>query len=198
MVERLDIKSVGAVLGRQDAVLAASPADAWFVREVLPLEVSLMQFLQHNWRNPSEIADLRQDVYVKVYESARERIPEKAKQFVFATARNLLIDRVRRSQIIPIEAASDLEALEIAVDSPGPERIVAARDELRHLQSALDRLPPRQRKAIVLQRVEGLSRRAIAERMSISEVSAATYIAQGICALVDTLYGDPPNLRRKP
>ena len=68
------------------------------------------------------------------------------------------------------------------------------RDELRHLQVALDRSPPRHRKAIVLQRVEGLSRRAIAERMGISEATAATYLAKGICALVDILYGDPPNL----
>lgn len=198
MVERPDIKTRTAEPGPARAILSASEADDWFIREVLPLEVSLMQFLQHNWRNKSEIADLRQEVYVKVYEAAHERIPDKSKQFVFATARNLLIDRVRKSQVIPIEAASDLEALEIAADTPGPDRIVAARDELRHLQVALDRLPPRQRKAIVLQRVEGLSRRAIAERMGISEATAATYLAKGICALVDILYGDPPNLRRTP
>jgi len=29
-----------------------------------------MQFLQHNWRNGSEVTDLRQDIYVRVYESA--------------------------------------------------------------------------------------------------------------------------------
>lgn len=152
-----------------------------------------MQFLQRNWRNKSDINDLRQEVYVKVYEAARECIPDRTKQFVFAMARNLLIDRVRKSQIIPIEAASDLEALEVAVD----DRIVATRDELRLLQAALDRLPPRQRKAIIFQRVDGLSRQEIARRMGVSETAAATYLAKGICALVDILYGDPPNLRRK-
>ena len=34
-----------------------------------------MQFLQHNWRNRSDIDDLRQDVYVRVYEAAQKQIP---------------------------------------------------------------------------------------------------------------------------
>ena len=55
-----------------------------------------MQFLRHNWRNKADIADLRQEVYVRVYEAARKQIPDPAKPFVFTTARNLLIDRVRR------------------------------------------------------------------------------------------------------
>ena len=52
------------------AAIATPEVDAWFEREVLPLEGALMQFLQHNWRNGSEVTDLRQDIYVRVYESA--------------------------------------------------------------------------------------------------------------------------------
>ncbi len=157
-----------------------------------------MQFLQHNWRNASEISDLRQEIYIRVYQSATKQIPERTRAFLFSTARNLLIDRVRHAQVVPIEAAADLDALEIAGDTPGPDRVVQARDELRHLQAALDRLPPRWRSAVLLQRVEGLSRKQIAERMGITESSAAKYLAEGICALVNKLYGDPPDIRRKP
>src|SRR5271170_6179891 len=89
---------------------------AWFVREVVPLEPILMQYLQHNWRNQSDIVDLRQEVYMRVFEAARTSIPERTRQFVFATARNLLIDRVLHEQIVPIEAVADLEALEVAKD----------------------------------------------------------------------------------
>src|SRR5690348_8212497 len=32
---------------------ARDDVSAWFVREVLPLEAILMQFLHHNWRNAS-------------------------------------------------------------------------------------------------------------------------------------------------
>jgi len=191
----------GSDAGRESiglrAVDAASEVNAWFGREVLPLEAALMEFLQHNWRNQSDVYDFRQEVYVRVYEAALMRIPERPKQFVFAIARNFLIDQVRRAHIVPIETATDLEALEIAVDQPGADRVVMARDELRRLQAALDRLPPRCREAVVLGRIEGLSGREIAARMNIAEGTVSEYLSNGICALVDILYGEPPTNRRK-
>jgi len=147
------------------AAITAPEVRIWFVRQVLPLEAVLKQFLQHNWHNKADVDDLLQEVYVRVCDSARTKIPEPAKPFVFTVARNLLIDRVRRERIIPIEAVSDLDALEVEKDEPGPERSVIARDELRRLQTALDRLPPRWHEAIVLKQVDGLSRREIAQRM---------------------------------
>jgi RNA polymerase sigma-70 factor (ECF subfamily) len=166
---------------------AVARADAWFAREILPLEVSLMQFLQHNWRLKNEIPDLRQEVYTRVYESAVKRIPEKPKHFLFATARNLLIDRARQARVIPIDAASDLDVLDPASDAPGPDQIVMARDELRRLQAALEKLSPRCREAVVLGRIQSLSRREIAQRMGVTEGTAAQYLAEGICALVEHL-----------
>ena len=142
--------------------MTGSDLEAWFVDEVLPLEAILMKFLRRNCRNPGDLADLRQEVYVRVYEAARERIPDHARAFVFATARNLLINRVKREQIVAIEAVADLDSLEIAIDEPGPDRAVMAREELRRLQDALDHLPPRSRQAVVMKQVEGLSRREIA------------------------------------
>ena len=170
----------------------------WFIREVLPLEAALMQFLQHNWRNPSDIADLQQEVYLRVYRAAQDGLPDRPKQFLFATARNLLIDRVRHDHVVPIEAVADLELLETAADAPGPDRVVQARDELRHLQAALDRLPPQCRQVVILARIEGLSRREIAARMGIAEPTVANYLAHGIRVLVDILLGEPPSSRRAP
>ena len=177
---------------------AVSDVDVWFGREILPLEAALMQFLQHNWRNRADLTDFRQDVYVRVYQAAQKQIPDHPRQFLFTTARNLLIDRVRHEQVIPIEAAADLEALEIAVDTPAPDRTLMARDELRRVQAALDRLPAREREAILLGRVEGLSRREIALRMGIAESAVAQYLSRGIRGLVNTLCNEPPTVRRKP
>jgi len=184
--------------GLAGAAMTAPGVREWFVREVLPLEAALMQFLQHNWRNKSDIADLRQEVYVRVFDAARKEIPARTKQFVFATARNLLINRIRDESVVPIQAVADLDALDIAKDEPGPERSVAARDELRRLQSALDRLPPRCREAVILGRIEELPRREIAARMGVSEDTVTEHISKGMRALADILYGAPPDLRRQP
>jgi RNA polymerase sigma factor (sigma-70 family) len=174
----------------RDAEMTASPAEDWFVREVLPLEAALMQFLQHNWRNKADIADLRQDVYVQVFDAAHNKIPDNPKAFVFQTARNLLINRLKREQIVPIEAVADVEALNAAIETPGPERNTIARDELRRLQAALDRLPPRCREAVVLGRIEGLSGREIAARMGITEQAVSAHLINGVRALVNEVYGD--------
>ncbi len=198
MNQKPDTNSDGADARFEGANVSSSDVKQWFIREVLPLEASLMQYLQHNWRNPSDITDLQQEVYLRVYRAAQDGLPDRPKQFLFATARNLLIDRVRHKNVVPIEAVADLEALETAADMPGPDRVAQARDELRRLQVALDRLPPQCRQVVVLARIEGLSRREIAERMGLAEPTVANYLAHGIRTLVDILLGETPNVRRTP
>ena len=180
----------------QGAVITAPGVDAWFEREILPLEAALMQYLQHNWRNKSDIADLRQDIYVQVYEAARKALPESPKAFLFATARHLLIRRMRREQIVPIEAVSDFDALGAAIEAPGPESNAIARDELRRLQAALDRLPPRTREAFVMRQVDGLSHREIAERMGITERTVKYHLTEAGNTLADILFGEHPDIRK--
>lgn len=181
-----------AGLHRAGVGMAASEVEDWFVREVLPLEAILMHFLRHNWRDQSDIEDLRQDVYVRVCEAAHKQIPETAKAFVLATARNLLIDRVRRGHVVPIDAVADLDILGVAIDSPAPDQHAIARQELERLQSALDKLSPRAREVVILRRIEEQSGREIATRMGISEATVWEYLAEGILALANTLYGDQP------
>lgn len=197
MVDKPDIGPEGASLYATDALTGASEVDHWFVREVLPLEATLVQFLHHHWRNESDIADLCQDVYMRIYESARKQIPNPVKPFVFTIARNLLIDRLRRERIIPIEAVADVDALGLAIDEAGPDRIVLARDALRRVQTALDHLPPRSRDVIVCKQLDGLTRRQIADRMGISEETVKWHLANGMNALADIFYGAPADLRRK-
>jgi RNA polymerase sigma-70 factor (ECF subfamily) len=177
------------------AAMAASDVKQWFVREVLPLEAMLMHFLHQNWRNKAEIEDLRQDVYAQVLEAARKEIPEKPKAFLITTARNMLIDRIRHNQVVPIDAVNDLDELNIAFDQPGPDRTAIARDVLRRLQAAIEMLPPRAREAVLLRRVEGLSRREIAERMGVSENTVSDHITAGMRTLADIYLGEAAELR---
>jgi RNA polymerase sigma factor (sigma-70 family) len=187
----------GAELHPTGASVSAADVMDWFVREVLPLEAILMHFLRQNWRNQADIEDLRQEVYVRICEAAQKELPALAKPFVLMTARNLLINRVRREHVVPIEAVSDLDDLAFAADAPGPERSTIARDELRRLQAAIDALPPRCREAVVLGRMEGLAGREIAARMGVSQQTVSEHLANGIKALAEALHGDTAALRRK-
>ena len=177
-------------LGQAGTTMSQAEADAWFVREILPLEVSLMRYLAHNWENHSELADLRQEIYARVCEAAQQQIPHSPKSFLFTTARNFLIDLVRHSRVVQIEAMADLEALDIPSDQPGPEREVSAREELRAVHAAIRRLPPRCQQSVVLRKIEGLSLREIGVRMNISEKTVERHLTEGLRALADVLFGE--------
>lgn len=180
-----------ADLHLRDAGMSASGVNEWFVHEILPLETALMQFLRRGWRNSNDVEDLCHDVFVHIYEAARREIPHPAKPFAFAVARNLLIDRIRRENIVAIEAVADMETLGITVDEPGPDRTAIARQELRRLQAALNRLPDKWRETVVMRKIEGLSRPQIAERLGVAEPTVSQYLAQGMTALADFFSNDP-------
>jgi RNA polymerase sigma factor (sigma-70 family) len=175
-----------------------SKENVWFVAEVLPLEGLLLKFLRRGWRNENDIKDLCQDVYMEVYEVAKAEIPASAKAFVFAIARNVLVDRIRREQIVSIEAVADFETLGLATEEPGPDRTAIARQELRRLQAALDRMPKRWREAVVMRKIQEMSRPEIAVRLGIAEATVSQHLAAGMGALANLFHDDLTELKKKP
>lgn len=155
-----------------------------------------MQYLHQNWRDRSDIEDLRQEVYLRVFEAARQEIPQHPKTFILRTAHNLLVDRVRRERVVPIAAVADLDALDVAAQAPSPERAAIGKDILRRLQAALDKLPPRCREAVMLKQIDGLTHHEIAAQMGISHDTVYEHLSKGIGALAEALYGDLIDLRR--
>lgn len=158
-------------------------ADRWFVEEVLPLEAMLERFLRRNWRDDDDISEMRQEVYARVYVGAGNMRPISAQAFVLSTAKNLLIDRSRRARIVSIETYADLDALTLTAEPVPTERHVMARSELRHLQAALELLPPRCREVVELRKIEGLSQREVAARLGITQDTVERQVANGVRAL---------------
>ncbi len=198
MAETSDTNREGLNLRNVGAAMTAPDVDAWFVREVLPLEAALLQFLRRSRRNKSDVEDLCHDVYVRIYEAAQREIPNPVRPFVFAVARNLLLNRARHENVVAIEAVADLESLGVALDEPGPDRNVIARQELHRLQVALDRLPPRIREVVVMRKIEGLSRPEIAARLGIAQSTISEYLANGMDVLTDIMLGEAGDAEAKP
>jgi RNA polymerase sigma factor (sigma-70 family) len=179
--------------------MTESSLDAWFVEQVLPLEAALERFIRRHCSGADDVSDLRQEVYVRVYDSARRVRPLLTKPFVFMTARNLLRDHARRARIVSIEAVADLEALNIVGEEVAADRVVSARDELRRLQAALDKLPPRCREVVVLRKIQGLPQRDVARLLGITEDTVERQVSKGVRALAAALAGSsesaPPPAR---
>lgn len=148
-----------------------------------------MRYLQSSCRSAVEAADLRQDVYANVIAAAHQEIPGRTRAFVFTAAKNLLMNRLRHERIVSIDTVSDVDELGLAAEEPGQDRALIARDELRRVRTAIEKLPPRAREAIIMRRIEGLSGREIAQRMGISESTVSHYVDNAMRALTDLLYG---------
>ena len=164
--------------------------DAWFVREILVHEASLMHYLRRCWPNRDELADLRQEIYVRVYEAAGKALPDQPKAFMFATARHLVADRLRRGRVVSIETMGDIESLSVLMgDGVSPEHWCGARQMLRCLSEAFDGLPARCRQVVWLRRVEDLSQKQVAARLGISEKTVEKHLAKGMRLLAEGVYG---------
>lgn len=170
--------------------------EAWFSSEVFPLERSLTRFIHRRWREQSEVADLRQEVYARVYEAAREGLPRQAGPFVFTVARNHLINAARRARIVSFDQVADLEAIDGAADMLTPDRHLLARDELARFEAGLERLPKRCREIVRLRKVEGLSTRETAERLQIASGTVEQQLIHGMRALADYMRGGSGRVRR--
>jgi RNA polymerase sigma-70 factor (ECF subfamily) len=75
-----------------------------------------------------------------VYERAARSLPRNPKAFLFPTARNLMVDRLRRERIVSIDYTQDLASLNVLVDELSPDRGLNAHQELQRLSDAFGRL----------------------------------------------------------
>lgn len=172
--------------------------NAWFCREVLPLEATLTQFIRRNWRVVADVVDLRQEIYERALVGARAELPKHTKPYLYAVARNHLINRARRAQVVSFELVADMATLEHDFDRFSTERQLSARDELRRAEAGLNRLPPRCREVVRLRKVEGFSTRETAEQLGISVDTVEKQMTQGMRALVDFMLGGTGKISRPP
>jgi RNA polymerase sigma factor (sigma-70 family) len=163
--------------------------DAWFATEVLPHEGLLRRYLLRMCRDPSEVADLIQEAYVRVYERAREQQPQQPKAFLFETARNLMTDHRRRRRVVSIHTVYELDGIDSLVDEITPERRLSARQDLGRLAQAFNTLSDKCRDVVWFRRVEGLSQRETADRMGLKEDAIESQLARGIRALARATFG---------
>lgn len=170
-------------------------ADRWFVEQVLPLEGALTRYLARVWPDKVEVEDLRQEIYVRVYESGSARRPAETRFFVFTVARNLLVDKLRRRRVVTIDLLADLETLNVLSDEIPADRMLSGRQELARLERALDDLAPKCREVFGLRKIEGLSQRETARKLGVTESTIEKQTAKAMRILAGSFLGAEPQRR---
>lgn len=134
----------------------------------------------------AEAEDLAQEAMLRLWRIAPDWRTGEAKvsTWLYRVVTNLATDRLRRRRGIGLD-----EAPEVADESASALDRMIAEDRLAALQGALDQLPARQRQAVVLRHIEGLSNPEIAAAMEIGVEAVESLTARGKRALAALLSG---------
>ena len=144
---------------------------------------------------PQEIEDLVQEVFLRVYRAHRRASLSSPQAFIYATARNLVIDHRRRS-LAHSEEIVAVEPDRVVAQSADPEELTFLTERKKLLRLAILSLPPRCRQAFVLRKFHDLSYRRIAEKMEVSEKTIEKHLAKALLLcrefLIATERGESP------
>ncbi|MCM1176953.1 MAG: RNA polymerase sigma-70 factor [Bacteroidales bacterium] len=137
--------------------------------------------------NPAEQEDLTQQVFLKIWE-IRESLDEarSLNGLLFIITRNFTFNTY--SKFLNIDAVKRAEELSQEYVSTDLQSMVEARSLESYINQLVDCLPPRQREAFLLSRVEGLTYKEIAQRMEISVKAVEKNISLALKFIRSNLY----------
>lgn len=143
-----------------------------------------------------EISDIVQDAYVNISRLSSIAHIENGRAYFFSTARNILLQRIRREKIVRIDNFTEFEELTIEDDDPGPERRISSRQELERIRTLIEALPDRCRQVFELRRIHGLSQKEVAERMCLPVHTVEAQSIRGLKLILKALAGEGEDLRQ--
>jgi len=131
-------------------------------------------------RDSGEADDIGQEAFLRVWSHAASFDPDIARftTWLYRIVLNLAFDRTKRRPHAPID-----EAVDVRSDDPEPVERVIADEERRILEQAMAGLSERQRGAIALFHMEGLSGEDSAQAMNLSAKAFESLLARARAAL---------------
>ncbi|WP_299867977.1 RNA polymerase sigma factor [uncultured Roseobacter sp.] len=134
----------------------------------------------------AEAEDVAQEAMVRLWRMAPDWRQGEAQvtTWLYRVTANLCTDRLRKRRGVGLDEIAEPE-------DPNPGAVEQIQNRARHdaLQGALDQLPARQRQAVVLRHIEGMSNPEIAQVMEIGPRAVESLTARGKRALIDLLAG---------
>jgi len=154
----------------------------------------LRAWLRARFPSANDLDDLVQESYARILRAHAVGSPiASPKAFLFATARNLALDRFRHDCVTNLEPLAEIERLAVLDDTPGVSETVGRQQELQLLTQAIQSLPERCRQVLTLRKIYGLSQKEIAAQLGISEHTVEAQVGNGVrrCAEFLARHGLP-------
>jgi RNA polymerase sigma-70 factor (ECF subfamily) len=155
---------------------------AWLQSHILPHQGAVRRYFEAHAPAQLDVDDILAEALVRCYTSNNWREIENGRRFLFAVARNYVLDEVRRSKVVLFEDLASLQ-LDVADDKPLPDRIASGREDLRLLSDAIEQLPRRCREVFTLRRIHNLSPKDIAVQLGLSVSTVEKHLARALLLL---------------
>jgi RNA polymerase sigma-70 factor (ECF subfamily) len=139
---------------------------------------ALLRFLQTRLRSPQEARDVAQEAYVRLLGLHQPGAISYLRAFLFQTAANLALDRLRREQVH--HRATQQPMFHEFVDHCTPERQLSGTQDIEFMEKLLEGLPPKCRRAFLLNRCYGMDFEAVAQEMGLKARMVRAYVVRAL------------------
>jgi len=141
----------------------------------------LVNFLYRMVRNREQAEDLAQEVFIRVYRARADYVPSaKFTTWLFRIATNLALNSVRDTRhqrlevsldapVAPDAESGDERTLDVADKRPDIEQHLVEEARKEMIRHAIDKLPEKQRAAVLLHKYQELDYGEIAKILACSE-----------------------------
>ena len=141
----------------------------------------LVNFLFRMVRSREQAEDLAQEVFIRVYRAREEYVPSaKFTTWLFRIATNLALNSLRDHRHQKLEVSMDAplvadaedgdeKPFEVADKHPTIEQELVEEDRKKMIRHAIEKLPEKQRAAVLLHKYQELDYAEIAKILSVSE-----------------------------
>lgn len=160
---------------------------AWVGRHILPHEAALRAWLRTSGTAPQDIDDIVQEAYCRLAALTSVGHIANGRAYLFQTARNVVLEQIRRSRVVRIDSMTEIEALSISDSEPSPEQVTGDRRELRRVQELIEGLPERCRRIFELRRIHGTPQRDVARLLGVTENVVEMQTVRGLRLILKAL-----------
>ena len=139
---------------------------------------ALIRFLVARLRSQQEAKEVAQEAYVRLLSLDQPGAVSFLRAFLFKTAANLAVDRLRsRQRERDAQRAGLFDDLR---ETPTPERVLLGAQDISLLSELIKELPPKCRQAFLMQRIYGVQFPDIAAQMGVSERMVRKYVVRAL------------------
>lgn len=146
---------------------------------------ALVRFLAARLSSDQEAKEVAQEAYVRLLQLDQPKAVSFLRAFLYKTAANIAIDRLRRRRLA--HETRPWELFDLEVDRRSPEAHASGADDVRIVAACLQELEPNCRQAVLLSRVHGLSSSEIATELGVTTRMVRMYVASALVRIHQAL-----------